>query len=81
MDDIFSGVERVMAALCEPLGDCAPRCRRLVADYKDSTGSLLHSMAGGARSGDKVWNIQTEIDPDEDPFDTPFPSDISKVVK
>lgn len=42
MDDIFSGVERVMAALCEPLGDCAPRCRRLVADYKDSTGRDLH---------------------------------------
>ena len=35
MDDIFSDVERVMAALCEPLGDCAPRCRRMVADYKD----------------------------------------------
>lgn len=42
MDDIFSDVERVMAALCEPLGDCAPRCRRLVADYKDSTGRDLH---------------------------------------
>ncbi len=80
MDNIFSHVERGMAALCEPLWDCGPRWR-LVADYKDSTGSLLHSMAGGARSGDKVWNIQTEIDPDEDPFDTPFPSDISKVVK
>lgn len=33
MDDIFSDVERVMAA---------PRCRRLVADYKDSTGRDLH---------------------------------------
>lgn len=42
MDDIFSDVERVMAALCEPLVGCAPRCRRLVADYKDSTGRDLH---------------------------------------
>lgn len=42
MDDIFSDVERVMAALCEPLGDCAPRCRRLVADYKDSAWRDLH---------------------------------------
>lgn len=32
MDDIFSDVERVMAALCEPL----------VADYKDSTRRDLH---------------------------------------
>lgn len=42
MDDIFSDVERVMAALCEPLGDCAPRRRRLVADYKGSDGKDLH---------------------------------------
>ena len=42
MDDIFSDVEWAMAALCEPLGNYAPRCRRLVADYKDSAGKDLH---------------------------------------
>lgn len=42
MDDMFSEVERMMAALCEPLGDYAPRRRRLIADYKDSTGRDLH---------------------------------------
>ena len=42
MDDIFSDVEWAMAALGEPLGNYAPRCRRLVADYKDSAGKDLH---------------------------------------
>ncbi|NCE65330.1 hypothetical protein D1159_12265 [Pseudoflavonifractor sp. 524-17] len=42
MDDIFSDAERAMAALCEPLGDYAPRRRRRIADYKDSAGRDLH---------------------------------------
>ena len=42
MDDIFSDIERVMTALCEPLENCASRCQRLVADYKDNAGKDFH---------------------------------------
>lgn len=42
MDDIFSGAERAVQALCGPVGDFAPRCRRLVADYKDGGGTDFH---------------------------------------
>ncbi len=54
--------------------------RRAKQDLKKE-GAVKYFQTGGAKSGDKIWNIQAEIDPDEDPFDTPFPSDISKVVK
>lgn len=42
MNNIFSDVNKIMDALCEPLGECVPRRRRLVADYKDETGRDLH---------------------------------------
>lgn len=38
MDDTFADIERAAAILCGPLGDHAPRCRKLVADYMDSGG-------------------------------------------
>lgn len=44
MSDMFSAFERAAAAVCGPLGDLAPRCRKLVADYKDSGGQDLHQQ-------------------------------------
>lgn len=42
MNYTFADVERAMSALYGALGDCAPLCRRLIADYKDGAGRDLH---------------------------------------
>lgn len=55
MNDIFSDVDRIIDYLCEPLGDLAPRRRRLVADYKDGTGRDFHQEF-------VVWHDRNAVD-------------------
>lgn len=42
MNNILNDAVRAMDALCKPLGEYAPRARRLIADYKDKDGTDLH---------------------------------------
>lgn len=42
MNDILNDAARVMDLFCKPMGEYAPRVRRLVADYKDKDGVDLH---------------------------------------
>lgn len=42
MDNILNDAIRAMDTLCKPLGEYAPRARRLIADYKDRDGADLH---------------------------------------
>ena len=42
MDNVMYDSARVMSLFCKPLGDYAPRVRRLIADYKDKDGVDLH---------------------------------------
>ena len=42
MSDTMNDAARAMNLLCKPLGDYAPRVRRLIADYKDKDGVDLH---------------------------------------
>lgn len=42
MDNILNDAIRAMDTLCKPMGEYAPRARRLVADYKDKDGADLH---------------------------------------
>lgn len=42
MNNTMNDAARAMNLLCKPLGDYAPRVRRLIADYKDENGADLH---------------------------------------
>lgn len=51
----ISDAERVIDAVCAPLGEYAPRKRRLIVDYKDSKGEDYHEELIG-------WHIQGTTD-------------------
>lgn len=64
MNNIFSGMERVADALTGPLGDCVPRCRHLMVDYKD--GIDLHQEVlvlhpNGATDESLVKSIKEQL--------------------
>lgn len=42
MSDIMNDAAEAMNLLCKPLGDYAPRVRRLIADYKNKKGADLN---------------------------------------
>ena len=42
MDALFCEVKQMADRLTRPFGDCAPRLRHLVADYKDTAGRDYH---------------------------------------
>lgn len=66
MTDIFTDMARVMELLTAPMGAYAPRLRRMIVDYKDSSGRDYHQDLmiwhnPSATDADLVENVRESL--------------------